>query len=412
MTNFGAQSGALACLTVASLLVARLGGPPVLGEYTLLRVLPWLTGVLLSLGLPVASTYFLSGSRGADPRMRPTLTTIAVVGCVLGSLAWWALVPLLRHFLFTDVPIGLLLAVSACVVTQLLTVWAKACCQGQADLTGANLVIVAEEFWFLPAYAVALLAGLTGLTSVVVAMVCGGALAALTALGRLQQTGFFGGWERPSPTLARDVATFGARGQLGNLLWLMNLRLDFIILGVMSGPAVLGVYAVASKFAELMRLPATAVNYVLYPRFARMSGGSAAAELDRLLPRALLLTLAGTPLLAGLVVVVLPRLYGVAFQPAVVPACVLLVGLAVEGAAAVTSAYLWGTGRPGLNTWGMGVGVVATIGLDLALIPRHGALGAAIASSVAYLVTTSLLTVLARRSSARATRNSSPQEMF
>ena len=55
VVNLGAQGVALLCLTVASLVVARAGGSEVLGEYALLRILPWLTGVVVSLGLPVAS---------------------------------------------------------------------------------------------------------------------------------------------------------------------------------------------------------------------------------------------------------------------------------------------------------------------------------------------------------------------
>jgi len=106
-------------------------------------------------------------------------------------------------------------------------------------------------------------------------------------------------------------------------------------------------------------------------------------------------SMAATPLLAGLSIVALPLLFGKDFQPAVVPACLLLVGLAVEGAAAVASAYLWGAGRPGANSVGMGVGVVITIALDLLLIPRYGASGAAIASSAAYLATAGVLSRLA-----------------
>lgn len=188
---------------------------------------------------------------------------------------------------------------------------------------------------------------------------------------------------------------FGARGQLGNLLWLVNLRLDFLLLGVLAGPATLGVYAVASKFAELMRLPATALNYVLYPRFTRALPAVASRDARHLLGRACLVSMAATPLLAGLSIVALPLLFGKEFQPAVVPACLLLVGLAVEGAAAVASAYLWGAGRPGANSVGMGVGVVITIALDLLLIPRYGASGAAIASSAAYLATAGVLSRLA-----------------
>jgi O-antigen/teichoic acid export membrane protein len=160
---------------------------------------------------------------------------------------------------------------------------------------------------------------------------------------------------------------------------------------------VLGVYAVASKFAELMRLPATACNYVLYPRFSRSARDVADAEARRLLPRALVLTAAATPLMALGAVVVLPLLYGEAFAGAVLPTCVLLVGLTVEGAAAVASAYLWGIGRPGANSAAMAAGVLVTVVLDVLLIPRHGAMGAAIASSSAYLVTTAVLVVLTDR---------------
>jgi O-antigen/teichoic acid export membrane protein len=404
VSNLGAQGGALLCLSVASLAVARLAGPAVLGEYALLRVLPWLTGVVVSLGLPVASAYFLAGERARDPRLRATLSAMALLASFLGAIAWLVGAPLMHGWLFAAVPPGLLAVMAATVATQLLTVWAKACCQGRADMFGANLVIVTEELWFLPAYAAALLLGGRGIVAVGAGMIAGGVLATVTALGRLAYTGYGLGRGTPTFALVKPIAAYGARGQLGNLLWLVNLRLDFLVLGALAGPAVLGVYAVATKFAELMRLPATAVNYVLYPRFARVRPAQASREATRLLPRALGLTVLATPLVAGVSVVALPLLYGVEFRSAIVPTCLLLVGLSVEGAAAVSSAFLWGVGRPGANSWAMGIGVLITVTLDLLLIPGHGALGAAIASSAAYLVTTILLTAFTHRISARALR--------
>jgi len=399
LANFGAQGTALLCLTIASLVVARANGSEVLGEYALLRVLPWLTGIVLSLGLPMASAYFLAGARSLDARLRPTLLVLVTAAAMGGAAVWCLGAPLVRRWFFPTVPEPLLLLAAVCVVTQLVTVWAKACCQGQADLLGANIVIITEELWFLPAYGTAILLGLDGMTAVVAGLIFGGTLALATALGRLAQTGFFRDLGRPAYRLVREIAAFGARGELGNVLWLMNLRLDFLVLSVLGGPSALGLYAVASKFAELMRLPATAVNYVLYPRFAHAEPMAARADFRRLLPRAVLLTIAATPVLAVAVVQLLPRIYGSEFSAAVVPACVLLVGLAVEGAAAVASAYLWGIGRPGLNTAAMCAGVVVTVALDLTLIPGHGALGAAVASSAAYLLTTGLLTLFARRCS-------------
>jgi O-antigen/teichoic acid export membrane protein len=399
--NLAAQGTALAVVSVASLIVARLAGAAVLGDYTLLRMLPWLTGVLFSCGLPVASSYFL-GARSGDPALRPTLATLAFVGGALSAAVWFLLVPALHHLFLRGVPQWLLLLAGVTVVTQLWTVWSKACCQGAGDMRGANLIIVCEELMFLPAFGAAILLGQRGIHAVVVGMVFGGVAATMIGLARLVATGFFHDWTAPSRTLVRPLLGFGARGQLGNLLWLMNLRLDFLILGALSGPAVLGMYSVASKFAELMRLPATALNYVLYPRFTRQRPEVAAREARHLLTRACGLTTVAAPVLAAVSVVALPLLFGSAFHAAIEPACILLIGLAVEGAAAVASAYLWGAGRPGANSVGMGVGVVVTVALDVVLIPRLGATGAAIASSVAYLSTAGLLTGLTWTWSQRA----------
>ena len=388
---------ALGCVTLASLLVARLAGPAVLGEYTLLRVLPWLTGVVVSCGLPVSSAFHLAGPSGADPRLRPTLAALAGLGAGIGVAVWSLAVPLLHAGLLQQVPRWLLLLTGVTVATRLLTVWGKACCQGTSDMRGANLVIVAEEFFFIPAYAVALAAGLRGITAVVAGLLGCGIAASAVSLARIRAGGFFRGWGRPSMGLARSVAAFGARGQLGDLLMLMNLRLDFLILGALAGPAVLGQYAVASKCAELMRLPSTACNYVLYPRFARVPRAVADVEARRLAWRCCLVTVLAVPPMIVAAVVGLPLLYGSGFRSAVVPACVLVVGLAFDGAAAVASAYLRGVGRPGVNSVGMGLGVVVTVALDVLLIPRYGALGAAVASSVAYLTNTAMLVLLASR---------------
>ena len=397
LTNLGAQGAALAAVSLASLLVARTGGPAVVGEYALIRVLPWLFGVVFSCGLPTASAFFLAGEHGKDRRVRPTLTLMALAGAAVGALAWLACVIPFHHVFFKQLPISLVFVMTALVVTQLWTVTAKGCCQGNGDIMGANIVIVAEELWFVPIYpAVLLTVGYKGATSVVIALIASGTLAMLTGLVRLWQRGYFSGWDRPSAALAKKIAGFGGRGQLGNMLWLMNLRFDFILLGALAGPAVLGIYAVASKFAELMRLVPTAINYVLYPRFARLKAAEATAEARRLLPQSTALTLALTPFLAVATYIALPILYGNAFAAAVKPAEIIIIGLSIEGAAAVASAYLLGRGHPGLNSIGMGIGATITGTLDIILIPRYGAIGGAITSAVTYLITTMVLVLLAR----------------
>jgi O-antigen/teichoic acid export membrane protein len=191
--------------------------------------------------------------------------------------------------------------------------------------------------------------------------------------------------------LGKQVASYGLRGQVGGLITLLNLRLDVAILGAIAGPAILGGYAVASKYAELLRLPGTALTWVFYPRLAKLEQNQAAGVARRMIRPALVgIVVAAVPV-ALLASPVMRLLYGASFGSAVTPARVLVAGMILAGASGVASAYLYGRGTPGLNSIVLGVGLAITVVLDVTLIPRYGALGAAVASTAAYLTTDALL---------------------
>lgn len=237
---------------------------------------------------------------------------------------------------------------------------------------------------FLPAYGLLWAAGLHGVATVVGGLLLADLATASMAWVRLARREFFRGATRPSPELARRVAAYGLRAQVGGVISQLNLRLDFIILTALTGPAVLGIYVVASKFAELLRIFGMALTYVFYPTFARDGRSWAVENARRLIPKVALLT---TALLVPLWLAasyMIPAFYGSGFDAAVTPSRIILLGLALDGVAGVTTAFLYGVGRPGLNSWAMAVGLAATVMLDLLLIPRFGAIGAAIASAVAY----------------------------
>ena len=174
----------------------------------------------------------------------------------------------------------------------------------------------------------------------------------------------------------------------------LNLRLDFIVLSVLTGPAVLGVYAIASRFAELVKILGLALAYVFYPKFARDGPVKATVNVQRLIPKAGALTAGSVVVLWVAAGLVIPAFYGSHFASAITPSRIILLGLPLEGVAAVITAFLYGVGRPGLNSCAMGAGLIATVLLDLLLIPPFGAVGAAIASAVAYLSTALALITL------------------
>ena len=414
VANTSARALAIFGLTLATVLVARTGGPSAVGEYALLRMLPGLVGVLCVLGLPGALAYFLAAPRRNLPRLWPTLAAIGLGGALLGTVVWLVASPVVAHVFFPHESTLMIAAAGLTVPTQLLLTLGKTTLQGLEDRRGGDVVIAAEELAFLPCYLLPLLSGIHGVAAIVIGLGLADLVVAVEAWRRacrllgwrrfgLAGNGF--GWfGRPDRGLAGQVASYGLRGQVGGLITLLNLRLDFAILGAMAGPAVLGSYAVASKYAELLRLPGNALTWVFYPRLAKLGQSEAAATARRMIrPTLIGIFLAALPIVL-LTSPVMRLLYGAEFGPAVIPARVLLAGMLLAGASGVASAYFYGRGTPGLNSIVLGIGLVITVVLDLLLIPAHGALGAAIASTAAYLATDALLIGLLLRLSGRVTR--------
>jgi O-antigen/teichoic acid export membrane protein len=387
--NVAARVVALASLSAATILVAHAGGPKLLGELTLLRVLPGLIGVLVGCGLPSAAPFFLASGDRNQARLRTTVVLLTLAGSLAASACWLGLSPLIHRVFFHPWHTGVVLAAAVPVFSQLWVATGKSFLQGEDDMRGANWAIAAEEAVFLPVY-VGLLPVLHGTSLLMTALVGADVLVVLGIAVRLARRGYRRGWGKLDLRLAREICGYGIRGQVGGMLSLINLRLDVAILGALVGPGTLGVYAVASKYAEMLRLPGLAVTYVLYPRLAARDRTEAAKAVASLLPRAVVLTsLAALPLAAA--VPLLPYVYGHAFASAMVPAYILLFGLIGEGAAGLVSAYLYAVGRPGANSLALGVSVVVTIVLDVTLIPRFHVVGAAAASAVAYLVSSAAL---------------------
>ena len=401
LANCSARLLAILGLTLATVLVARTGGPSAVGEYALLRMMPGLIGVLCVLGLPGALAFFLAEPRRELPRLWPTLMAIGFAGALTGTALWVAAAPLIAKVFFPHEAPWLIAVAGATVASQLFLTLGKTALQGLEDRRGGDAVIAAEELAFLPCFVLPLLVGIHGIAAIIIGLGLADLVVAVDAWRRVsRRLGWrrfglagngYGWWGRPDRVLGKQVASYGLRGQVGGLITLLNLRLDVAILGAVAGPAILGGYAVASKYAELLRLPGTALTWVFYPRLAKLEQNQAAGVARRMIRPALVgIVVAAVPV-ALLASPVMRLLYGASFGSAVTPARVLVAGMILAGASGVASAYLYGRGTPGLNSIVLGVGLAITVVLDVTLIPRYGALGAAVASTAAYLTTDALL---------------------
>jgi O-antigen/teichoic acid export membrane protein len=244
-------------------------------------------------------------------------------------------------------------------------------------------LITATASWIYPVLlgGIWLAGGLT-VTRAAVAWVAGESVRAVLLL-RSSLRGV--GVARPSLRLLRGSMSFGLRAWVGTLSRFLNFRIDQILMGFLASEAALGIYAVAVNASEaLLYLPAATATALL-PVAARAGAAERGDRIVRAFRSAAIVTAGAIVVAAAIGPLLLPLLFGDAFRPSVEPFLLLLPGAVGFAAMAVFSSGLMASSSPGLSSLGPVVSLVVGIALDLVLIPRFDANGAAAAASAAFL---------------------------
>ncbi|HEX7241528.1 MAG TPA: oligosaccharide flippase family protein [Longimicrobiaceae bacterium] len=238
----------------------------------------------------------------------------------------------------------------------------------------------------------ALVVGLVaaGRVSVTALMACALAVSVVSfgwAAARVQRNVLSGPHEpeRPSWPLFRTTLRYGSKAYLAALFAYLAQRADVFMLTRMLGSEETGYYAAAVSVAAVASVFPSVIGTILFPR---LSSTADAAERWRFTLRVLGIAVAGMAVVAAGVVLLAPRvvllLFGEAFMPAVAPLRWLMPGVLVLSANSILMNYFASIGMPRITVLSPALATVVNVGLNLALIPRLGITGAALASVAAY----------------------------
>ena len=184
--------------------------------------------------------------------------------------------------------------------------------------------------------------------------------------------------------LTRAIVGYGIHTYGANLMQFFNYRLDAFIVNYFVGPVALGFYSIAVSISEVVWQISGASSTILYPKVASLDFEGANKLTPRVCRVSLGLSIISSLILAGTSHWLIRWLYSDVYNPSVAPLLLLLPGVAIFSIVRVLYNDLAGRGRPGVGSAITGFGLIATIGLDLLLIPSWGIVGAAIASSASY----------------------------
>lgn len=253
--------------------------------------------------------------------------------------------------------------------------------QGRDQLTAYALV----PLLFISTYLLANGIGLgwlqAGLNGVLTAWLCAAALAALLAAGLSRGPGRASG--KADVLLLRATAVVGTRGALSATLIFLLFRSDVYLVRHYLGEEVLGVYAIAVVIAEMMQRGPNIAGAVLLPKVLR------GVDDDHGMSLAVSRWVLAFSLLAagGVIVVGAPLInwiFGAEYAGAYEPLVWMLPGLVASGYASVLNTKLAGEGYPPVTMWAPALALAVNVTLNVWLIPRHGLLGAALSTSIAY----------------------------
>lgn len=177
------------------------------------------------------------------------------------------------------------------------------------------------------------------------------------------------------------------------------IRGDRLILGALSAPGSVGIYGAAATFTELLWLISNGVGQIAFKR-STQTGLVGASEHHRLY--ALVVTAAGCVVISVTAPALVPFLLGEAFREAVPLVWVLSLAALPMASYQIDVAVLNGLGRMRRAASITASGSVVLTVLCLLLIPRIDAMGAALASLIAYSVLAAMARIQVRRTDSRS----------
>src|SRR5689334_2679725 len=346
---------------INSMLLSRWLGPAGRGEIAAAMLWPSALIYLSSFGMFQATGYY-----AALPESRPqTIFANGMVFACLQSVAavmvGYVALPWLLHSQSEEVVRAarwFLITVPLSLVTQ----YGIFVLQGQMRLTAFNLLRGILPLGYLLGTVSLKIAGQLTLSKIILLHIGLHTVVLAATLVTLWRAGI-----RPrlsvDKRLAADMSKYGAKVQAGTVTGTVNQNLDQMVMAAWLPAADLGLYVAAVSAATLPQVLSQAVQTVSTPGIARAETVAARVSvLQRIFQRYWVFSGVMTCLLAAVLPVAIPLVFGTAFKGAIGPAEILLLGTFLIGAKEVLAIGANALGDPWLSSkaqiWAVGVTVV------------------------------------------------------
>ena len=365
---------------LAGVVLARCLGAAGRGVVAAATVYPTIVLSLLELGVRQSSAYHLGKGIftnaqvvGAVSALVLSLGTTGALLCAL--FLWWmgnpAITPMIILLAVAPIPFSVFTSYASGIFlgNRLVGLFANV---GWMVEAMRLLAIVAFVWWLAWEAAGALLAALlAGLA------VAGYALWKVSALASLRP--------RFEWTVIRTLILKGLVYSVALFVITLNYRINVVVMERLASVEEIGVFALGISVAQMTWAFPQAITTALFSHSATARDENQfSGKVQRLFRVTILIALALVAVLALAAPILVPLVYGEDFRPSVRVIHWLLPGVFCLLGLKVLNMDLAGRGKPNVSLWAMVPALLLNAALSALLVPRWGAQGAAVASSVAY----------------------------
>lgn len=393
---------------VLAVAVARALGPAGNGRYAVALLLPTMLAALLNLGIAPANVYFLGAGLVDAATVFRAVNRLAAVIVIFGSGVGAACILIFGDKWFPDVPATILWGALSIFPFALYQSFLSSIFQGLQKFRLFNLImftqpavtllIIFSLISFGSAYLEYILAAyLSGFLVMVCISLAGIRRELRTVTASCARQGYF-----------REAVSYGIRAHLSNILAFVNYRADIFLLNVLISPAVTGIYVVAVQIVERLWLLSQSISTVILPRLSELSADEEKRkQLTPVICRTVtVVTLLGAILLIFIAYPFITIFFGKEYVQAVPALICLLPGIVAGAGARILANDIAARKRPELNMYFSMVVVTVNVAGNVLLIPWYGLVGAAIATSFAYMINLVLRLIVYKRISGNLIRYS------
>ena len=379
---------------LTSVLAARVLGPTPLGAAAVGLTAGTIAALLSNGGLNIAAIYFLGRRPDQRHLIAGWIVTLGLGTTILAAVLVGIGGPMLSPSVLAGD--GALLRATALLAASIVAFELSGSLLLGLDRRSAYLVAqVLEGIGSLVLVVLIFAAGATTAAGYIAGAASAAALAAIFGIVATRRV-VHGLALRFDAHFTRQALALGLRGQVGNVLQLLNLRLDLLLVPLFVDLRAAGIYLIAVRMSEVVSQVASASAAFLFPAVSRLDPGQTRLT-ERTVRITLVIVLAGGLVIGAFAPLLLGLFFGAAYVAGTAALRITMVAMIPLALQRLMASDLKGRGKPGLVSISAAFALGATVVGDVVLIPRLGIEGAALASLIAYSTGTAVLLVLYRR---------------